>query len=91
MSLRHLLAASAFLAATGLPALAQQGPIPSRSLTCAQLQALVQRQGRVLISTAPHIYATYVNNCAPRDIPSPGYVPARDTPQCVVGYTCLAK
>ena len=54
MSLRHLLAASAFLAATGLPALAQQGLIPSRSLTCAQLQALVQRQGRVLISTAPH-------------------------------------
>ncbi|ALA16453.1 MULTISPECIES: hypothetical protein [Chelatococcus] len=91
MPLRNLLAASALVLITAVPAFAQQSPVPSRSLTCAELQALVQRQGRVVISTAPYMFGTYANNCAPRDIPSPAYVPARDNPQCLIGYSCLSK
>lgn len=91
MPLRNLLAASVLVLIAAVPAFAQQSPVPSRSLTCAELQALVQRQGRIVISTAPYMFGTYANNCAPRDIPSPAYVPARDNPQCLIGYSCLSK
>jgi len=37
------------------------------------------------------VFGTYANNCAPRDIPSPAYVPARDNPQCLIGYSGRSK
>jgi len=45
MPQRNLFAASVLVLVAAVPAFARQSPVPARSLTCAELQALVQRQG----------------------------------------------
>ncbi|APF38151.1 MULTISPECIES: hypothetical protein [Chelatococcus] len=88
MNLRNVLIASVLLAGAATPALAQQTPIPAQAHSCAELQEMVQRQGRVMISRGPHLFSTYVNNCSARDFPVPEYLPTRDNAQCFVGYSC---
>ncbi|MCO5079495.1 MULTISPECIES: hypothetical protein [unclassified Chelatococcus] len=79
---------TAVLAAAAVtPAFAQAQVQASRE-SCATLQNLVQRQGRVVIGTGPYLYDTYVNNCAPRQSQVPAYLATRDNPQCFVGYSC---
>lgn len=72
--------------AVATPAAAQQ--VEASRESCAALQSLVQRQGRVVIGTGPYLYDTYTTNCAPRQSQVPAYLSTRDNPQCFVGYSC---
>lgn len=78
---------TASLTAAATPAFAQ-AQVQASQETCANLQNLVQRQGRVVIGTGPYLYDTYVNNCPPRASQVPAYLSTRDNPQCFVGYSC---
>ncbi|MDJ1159263.1 hypothetical protein QNA08_13565 [Chelatococcus sp. SYSU_G07232] len=69
------------------PALAQ-ARVEAVSRTCAELQQLVARSGPVVIYTGPFLYDIYGTTCGLRQRAVPGYVTARDNPQCLVGYTC---
>lgn len=71
------------------------GPAQSRPSTvdmnCAQAQAIVQRQGAIVLGTGGHTYDRYVRDrsfCEPTEIGRTAFAPARDTPRCFVGYTC---
>ncbi|GJD68458.1 hypothetical protein [Methylobacterium gnaphalii] len=60
-------------------------------MTCAQAQAVVQRQGGVVLGTGGQTYDRFVRDrsfCEPTEIGKRAFVPARDTPQCFVGFTC---
>ncbi|KZE27418.1 hypothetical protein AVW15_09810 [Chelatococcus daeguensis] len=91
MPQRNLFAASVLVLSRQFPPspgralfLPAASPAPSCTRWCSF-------KGRVGISTAPSVFGTYANNCAPRDIPSPAYVPARDNPQCLIGYSGRSK
>lgn len=82
-----LLLPLAVLAAT--PAAARPA---SYKMTCAAVQALVGRQGGVVMDTSPTTFDRYVANlrfCMPGQALKPEWVPARDTRQCFAGYTCI--
>ena len=69
---------------------AQQGPF-TPSLPCRQVQQIVFASGAVVLSTGPHTYDRYVRDrsfCLIDEYLEPVWVPARDTPQCPVGYRC---
>lgn len=71
------------------------GPASARpstlALTCAQARALVLREGAIVLGTGGQTYDRYVRDrgfCEATEIGRRAFVPARDTPQCLVGYTC---
>jgi hypothetical protein len=84
-----LAALAAFLAASG--ALAQPRP-SSVNMTCAQAAGLVASRGALVLGTGGYTYDRYVHHrgfCLITETTKPAWVPARDTPQCFVGYTCV--
>nr|WP_249729848.1 hypothetical protein [Chelatococcus sp. YT9] len=76
------------LGTAAVPSAFAQAQVQASRESCAALQNLVQRQGRVIIGTGPYLYDTYVTNCAPRQSQVPAYLSTRDNPQCFVGYSC---
>lgn len=83
------IAASLFLT---LPASAQAMP-NSLTMSCAQAQALVARQGAVVIGTGPDLFDRYVTNpgyCQSQRS-RPAWIPTRDNPQCLVGQECRER
>ncbi|MEW6254494.1 MAG: hypothetical protein AB1592_00945 [Pseudomonadota bacterium] len=77
------------LLALSLPAQARPA---SYKMTCAAVQAMVGRQGAVVMDTSPSTFDRYVSTlraCMPGQALKPQWVPARDTPQCFAGYTCI--
>lgn len=80
---------SVILVVVAHPALARPA---SYKMTCAAVQALVGRQGGVVMDTSPTTFDRYVSTlrfCMPGQALKPQWVPARDTPQCFAGYTCI--
>lgn len=78
------------LGVLALPASAQPR-LSTASAPCAALQALVARQGAVVLGTGPHLYERFVsggNACDRSETTEPAYAPAADNPQCFVGYRC---
>lgn len=72
-----------------LPAVAR--PATYR-MTCASAQRLVQQQGGVVLDTSPTTFDRYVADvrfCMPQQALRPQWVPAKDNPQCFIGYTCI--
>lgn len=72
------------VAASG-PAAAQSARPNSTTMTCAQVQALIDRSGALLLSTGPHTFDRYVANasqCARGEYLRRDYVPTRDTDRC---------
>jgi hypothetical protein len=60
-------------------------------LTCAAAASLVRQQGAVLFDTGPNAYDRYVRDasfCALATRPQPAWIPTRDNPECMVGYSC---
>ncbi len=87
MSIRILsLTVAAMLAATGL---AEARP-DSRTLSCGQIQAMIQSRRAVVLTTGPNTYDRYVrqygNECDWPEVPQSAYIPARDG-RCPV-YRC---
>lgn len=82
-----LVAGTAFMAAAGS---AYARP-DTRAMSCGEAQALVARNGAIVLSTGQHTYDRFLAagvRCPLPDVPRLTYVPTRDEPQCPIGYTC---
>lgn len=82
----------ALLAIVGvaLPAAAQSRPY-APSLSCARLEALMDRAGAAVISTGPRTYDRFVRDgrfCQSTEVTEAAWVRASDDPECFIGYTC---
>ena len=82
----------ATVAATALMTLsaAAQGRPDARTMSCGEVQALIDRHGAVVLTTGQHTYDRYVASrrfCLPAELPKRASVPTRDTPNCPV-YRC---
>jgi len=78
------------LAASATGAHAQQRPF-TPSLPCSQAQRIVFANGAAVLGTGTYTYDRYVRDrsfCEINEYIEPAWVPARDTPQCPVGYIC---
>ena len=74
-------------------AAAEARPDTSR-MTCAAAQALVMKQGAIVLGTGPAIFDRYVSSsahCTSGDLTEPAFVPTADNRQCWVGYTCRQR
>ena len=85
---RPLIALLAFvLMGTGLAHARPQSPARS----CAANRQSVLANGAVVLGTGGYTYDRFVRDrsfCQFDEIADPAWVPARDTPQCFVGYRC---
>ncbi|GLK55414.1 hypothetical protein JOD31_000335 [Methylopila capsulata] len=73
-----------------LPAAAQSRPY-APSLSCARLQALLERSGAAVLSTGPRTYDRFVRDgrfCQSTEVTEAAWVRASDDPDCFIGYTC---
>jgi hypothetical protein len=62
----------------------------TRSMTCAQTQKLIVRNGAIVLTTGRHTYDRYVASarfCSLPDVPTLTSVQTKDTGQCPV-YNC---
>lgn len=73
--------------------LAVQARPDSLVTRCAELQALVQREGAVVIGTGPNIYERYVTNAGAcmSQRSEPAWIPSADVKQCLVGQRCRER
>jgi hypothetical protein len=67
-------------------------PRPSTvAMSCGQAAGLVTSAGAIVLGTGGHTYDRFVRDrsfCVHGEITEAVWVPARDTPQCFVGYRC---
>lgn len=80
-------AAAAMLALMGIPVHAQSGRPDSRTMTCGQVQSLINQQGAVVLSTGQYTFDRYVtnaNSCFRGQFTRSAYIPTQDTQQCRV-------
>ncbi|QFU16868.1 hypothetical protein [Microvirga thermotolerans] len=69
---------------------AQQRPF-TPAMPCFQIQQLIAARGAAVLSTGTHTYDRFVRDrsfCEINEYLDPAWVPARDTPQCPIGYRC---
>ncbi len=88
-----LACAAAFLMSMGSGAWAQTRPLTLR-MSCDRAQGLVAAQGAAVLSTGPLTYDRYVaagNQCLLGEVAEPAWAPTADTPQCPLGYRCVAR
>lgn len=63
----------------------------TQAMTCADVQALVKRQGAVVLAFSPTTYDRVVSGpryCLGGQTVSPEFAPTRDAQRCLVGYVC---
>ena len=61
---------------------------------CAASRQDVARSGAVVLGTGGYTYDRFVASrafCERDEFAEPAWVPARDTPSCLVGYRCRAS
>ena len=71
-------------------AVAQPRP-SSVQMSCRQAAGLVASQGALVLGTGGFTYDRFVADrrfCLRTEVTEPAWVPAADTPQCLVGYRC---
>ena len=84
--MRAIVTVLVVLAAT--PALARPD---ARAMTCAGLNALIAREGAVVVTTGPHTYQRFVASwgfCDPWEMLQPVYQVTADNRRCVVHSIC---
>jgi hypothetical protein len=68
-------------------------PRPSSvAMSCRQAAGLVASRGAIVLGTGGHTYDRFVADrrfCLITEVTQPAWVPAADTPQCLVGYRCV--
>lgn len=72
-------------------ALAQGRPM-TLQMSCQMAANLVASRGAMVLNTGPYTYDRYVSGqqaCLVGQTTRPAYVPAGDTDQCFIGYTCV--
>jgi hypothetical protein len=75
------------------PAAAEARPDTSR-MTCAAAQALVTKNGAIVLDTGPTLFDRYVSSrasCTSGDLTEPAFVPTADNHQCWIGHTCRQR
>ena len=80
------------LAAVPDVALAQQGRPSTLAMTCGQARNYLAGRGAAVLGTGGYTYDRFVRDrsfCEPTEITRNAVVPARDTPECFVGYRCI--
>lgn len=84
-------AAAAILAAlSAVPVLAQGRP-DARTMSCGEVQALLDASGAVVLTTGQHVYDRYVSGrrfCTHPDMAAPARIATRDVASCPV-YRCV--
>lgn len=71
-----------------------QGRPQSPSLSCAANRQSVIANGAIVLGTGGYTYDRFVVHrgfCQFDEYADPAWVPARDTPQCFVGYRCKSN
>ncbi|NEU11462.1 hypothetical protein G3T14_04890 [Methylobacterium sp. BTF04] len=71
------------------PASAQRAS--TTEMSCAQAKGTVTRQGGIVLGTGGPTYDRFVRDrgfCEITEITIPAFVPAKDNPNCFVGYRC---
>jgi hypothetical protein len=70
-------------------------PRPSSvAMSCRQAAGLVAANGAIVLGTGGFTYDRFVVDqrfCLRTEWIEPAWVPARDTPQCFVGYRCKER
>jgi hypothetical protein len=87
-----VIAAPALLAMT-TGALAQSHPL-TLGMSCDQARNLVSSQRAIVLNTSEFTYGRYVGSygyCVLGETTEPAWVPTADTPQCPIGYQCVAR
>ena len=75
------------------PTAAEARPDTNR-MTCAAANALVMKQGAIVLGTGPSVFDRYVSSrayCTSGDWTEPAFVPTVDNGQCWVGHTCRQR
>ncbi len=75
-------------------AAAAQPRANSHQMTCGQARGLVASQGAVVLYSGPFAYDRFVRDstfCTRPDRTEPAWIATIDTPQCPVGYRCVAR
>ena len=63
-------------------------------MTCAAANALVMKQGAIVLGTGSSVFDRYVSSrayCTSGDWTEPAFVPTVDNGQCWVGHTCRQR
>ena len=63
----------------------------TRTMSCAAVNQLVEREGAVVMSTGRHTFERFASSgrfCDRGERIEPRYVPAADTKQCIVNGVC---
>jgi hypothetical protein len=70
-------------------------PRPSTTaMSCNQAAGLVASRGAIVLGTGGYTYDRFVRDhrfCLRSETTEPVWVPAADTPQCMVGYRCKER
>ena len=77
-----------------LSAVQAQARPDTRYLACAQVVAIVQSSGAIVLGTSAHVYKKYVKNhayCNLNESLKNAYVPTIDNRRCKIGFTCIDK
>jgi len=88
-AIRRILLGAA-IAVLGAASAAQARP-DTRTMTCAEAQALVDQYGAVVLTTGQHTYDRFVSGqhyCEIPNVAKMTWVQTRDTNKCPVAYTC---
>jgi hypothetical protein len=89
LRLTIMISTLALISPVVISAATAQSIADARTMPCTALQSLVSRNGSAVIQTRPSVSDTYeVTGCPLHKGEQPAYLPARDNPQCFVGYTC---
>jgi hypothetical protein len=93
--MEHVRLASAVfsLISMGSSALAQSHPL-TLQMSCHGARELVAVRGAIVLNTSPTTYDRYIgagDQCALGESLEPAWVPTADTPQCPIGYRCVAR
>jgi hypothetical protein len=90
--MKPLVLAAASLLLT-LSAVAQPRP-STTAMSCNQAAGLVASKGAIVLGTGGYTYDRFVSDarfCLRSETTEPVWVPAADTPQCMVGYRCKER
>jgi hypothetical protein len=69
-----------------------QGRPSTTAMSCASAGALVRSSHAVVLNTGGYTYDRFVSDqsqCPKGQTTMPGFAPAADNPQCLVGWRCL--
>lgn len=75
--------------------MAQSARPDTRTMTCAQAQALVKQRGEVVMTTGPTTFDKFVADaryCRPQsNSVRARFAPTKDNPKCAVGNRCFSN